>query len=62
MLSGRSTFASGVEAGARMVDRLKDMPPAQRGDPQNVYAIAELMPTWSAWGQVLVDAGKWRRG
>lgn len=47
-----------AEERARMVDRLKDLPPEQRGDPQNVYAIAELMPTWRAWGQVLVDAGK----
>jgi hypothetical protein len=59
-------FASVDAAGAdgwaeermRLVDRLKGLRPEERGDPQNVYAIAELMPTWRAWGQVLVDAGR----
>jgi hypothetical protein len=39
-----------------MVDRIKGLLPEQRGDPENVYALAELMPTWRAWEQVLVDA------
>ena len=36
----------------RMRERLKDMPPEQRGDPMNVYAIRAMLPTWRAWGQV----------
>ncbi len=39
-----------------MRDRLTTLPPDQRGDPMNVHAIRAMLPTWRAWGRVLLDA------
>lgn len=39
-----------------MRGRLKDLPPEQRGDPLNLHTIAAMLPTWRAWGRVLLDA------
>ena len=55
-------FASVAEAGAdgwkeemdRMRGRLKHTPPEERGDPMNVYAIRAMLPTWRAWGEVVM--------
>ncbi|HVI49954.1 MAG TPA: hypothetical protein VM661_01960 [Candidatus Sulfotelmatobacter sp.] len=57
-------FASVAEAGAegwkeemdRMRGRLTEMPPEQRGDPMNVYAIRAMLPMWRKWGEVVANS------
>ena len=41
-----------------MRGRTKDMPPEECGDPGNVYAIRGMLPTWRAWGRVVLDMGE----
>lgn len=56
-----SVAAAGPDGWAEEMDRMRDrltgLPPEQRGDPMNVNAIAAMLPTWRAWGQVVLDAG-----
>ncbi len=56
-------FASVAEADGwaeeriRMAAKLKDTPPEERGDPMNIYDIHAMLPTWRAWGRVIIDYG-----
>ncbi|GGF51480.1 hypothetical protein GCM10011611_67450 [Aliidongia dinghuensis] len=34
----------------------RHLPPERRGDPLNLGSIAAMLPTWRAWGQILLDA------
>lgn len=57
-------FSSVAEAGpeawreerTRIAERNRPLPPEHRGDPLTVGSIAAMLPTWRAWGQVLLDA------
>jgi hypothetical protein len=42
---------------ALLAKRLTGIPPDQRGDPMNVYAIKAMLPTWREWGRMIIEAG-----
>jgi len=59
-------FAAVIEGGEEawrqervlMGRRLLRMPKEHRGDPMSLGALQAMLPTWRAWGQMLIDAGE----
>lgn len=57
-------FATVAEADAWVDERVRiaagltGMPPDERGDPMNIYAIHAMLPTWRAWRPVILDSRK----